>query len=173
MRQHSVRLLLAVCLTILASCSRSDQENARREAEEAKEKARRAGEHLKQDAKRLGREVRAESRKLSSDIDHAVRGTPSTESAGDKLRQGAEELRTAGREAGSKLEHAALLARVKSKLATEVGASSITNVNVDLNGNTVTLRGKVSTEEQRRLAEWAARDVDGVNQVRNHLEVEP
>ena len=172
MRQHSARFLIAVCLTILAGCSRSDQENARREAEEAKEKARRAGEHIKQDAKRLGREVKAESRKLSSDIDRAVQGTPTQESAGQKIRHGAEELRTAGREAGSKLEHAALLAKVKSRLANDVGASSITDVNVDINGSTVTLRGKVSSEEQRRLAERAAREVDGVTEVRNHLEVE-
>jgi hyperosmotically inducible protein len=49
---------------------------------------------------------------------------------------------------------------------------ALTAVNVDVNRGTVYLMGIVATPEQKVRAEEIARDVDGVREVVNHLEIE-
>jgi hypothetical protein len=66
---------------------------------------------------------------------------------------------------------AAIEARIKSKLATEVGASTITSVEVNVTNGVVTLAGPVQTQEERQKIETVARGVDGVTSVTNNIQV--
>ena len=116
-------------------------------------------------------------RDLSHKIDQAVTsGGPangSTQSAEEKLRKGSEDLRVAGEKAGVKLGRATLIAKVKTTLAADVGLSTSTSISVDARGQVVTLRGSVSSEEQKHQAEQAVAQVAGVDRVVNDLSVQP
>ena len=71
------------------------------------------------------------------------------------------------------LSHAALIAKIKSKLVNQVGLSTLTGVNVDARSKTVTLQGTVSSAEQKSRAEQVVRQMDGVASVDNLLQVKP
>jgi osmotically-inducible protein OsmY len=101
------------------------------------------------------------------------RADQKTAQAEAKLKQGTAELRDAGAKAGVKLDQASLIAKVKAKLANDVGLSTATAVEVDARGRVVTLRGTVASEDQKQRAERAARQVDGVTTVLNELRVTP
>jgi osmotically-inducible protein OsmY len=68
-------------------------------------------------------------------------------------------------------KNAALTAKVKTALAADVGLGTLTRIDVDSMGNTVTLKGVVDSAETRRRAEEIARKVEGVASVRNELQV--
>jgi hypothetical protein len=68
---------------------------------------------------------------------------------------------------------AAIKAQVKAKLAADVGASTVTAVEVNVTNGVVTLAGPVRSEEERQKAEAAARGVEGVSSVNNNLQVSP
>ena len=70
------------------------------------------------------------------------------------------------------VDDAAIKTSVKAKLAADVRLSTLTNVEVNSTNGIVTLAGKVSTEDQRRMAGEVARSVDGVVRVNNELQVE-
>lgn len=149
MRTFLPALGCAAALTFLLGCSKSDQAKAKQEARDLRHK-----------------------------IDQAVNsggpaGAGSTQSAQEKLRKGGEELRVAGEKAGVKLDHAAMIAKVKAKLVSDVGLSTATSINVDTHGSTVVLTGTVSSEDQKRQAEESARQLDGVAKVVNNLSVAP
>lgn len=148
-------LIVGGCIWLigLAACSSNDQEKAKAEARDA-------GARLKQDAKDLSRKV-----------DAAVK--PDRESASDKLSDGTTKLKVASSKAGVKLDQAALLAKVKTKLASDAGLSTLTRVEVRVEGSIVTLSGTVSSEEQKKAAELAASQVGGVTRVNNVLIVAP
>jgi osmotically-inducible protein OsmY len=74
---------------------------------------------------------------------------------------------------GINLDHAALITKIKSKLASEAGLDTLNSVDVSVEGSVVTLSGTVSTESQKQSAELAAAHVDGVTRVRNRLNVQP
>jgi osmotically-inducible protein OsmY len=93
--------------------------------------------------------------------------------AEQKLNDAGRELRTAGEQAAVKLDRAAMLAKVKAKLATDIGLSAATSVDVDSSGQVVTLQGTVSSEEQKHLAAQAVMQLSGVKRVVNLLEVKP
>jgi len=63
---------------------------------------------------------------------------------------------------------AALTTKVKTALSLSKRIPT-DKINVDSDGEVVTLRGAVPSEEIRRLAESIARDVPGVSDVHNHL----
>ena len=67
--------------------------------------------------------------------------------------------------------NAALTGKVKSALAADVGLKTLTNIDVDSAGTTVTLKGKVDTEDQKRRAQEVAAAVNGVSSVNNQLTV--
>jgi osmotically-inducible protein OsmY len=71
------------------------------------------------------------------------------------------------------VNQAALTTAVKSKLAADVRLGTLTSVNVDTNGTTVTLSGTVPTAEDKRQAEAVAKSVDGVTRVENNLTIKP
>ena|SRR5438105_5169644 len=63
---------------------------------------------------------------------------------------------------------AALTTKVKTALALSKRIPS-GQITVDSEGDIVTLRGEVPSEEVRNLAESIARDVSGVREVHNHI----
>jgi len=67
---------------------------------------------------------------------------------------------------------ATLTTKVKSALAADVGLKTLTGISVDSEGSTVTLKGSVDTDANKRRAEQVARGVDGVSTVKNELTIE-
>lgn len=66
---------------------------------------------------------------------------------------------------------AGIKATIKTRLATEVGASTITAVEVNVTNGAVTLAGPVGTERDRQRIEEVSRAVEGVVSVSNNLQV--
>jgi len=65
---------------------------------------------------------------------------------------------------------------IHSKVAAKLIADAVLNerkVHVDVTGNVVTLRGTVSTEKEKSVAEQEARETNGVKRVINQLKVQP
>ena len=61
--------------------------------------------------------------------------------------------------------------QVKAKLASDVRASSITNIDVNTTNGVVTLSGQVESHDVARNAETVAESVPGVVRVNNDLQV--
>jgi hyperosmotically inducible periplasmic protein len=162
---------LAVILLFSAGCDKADQERAHERAVEAQKRA-------DEGARRLGNEAKREAHRINQKIGDALNGQSSgslatTSDADKKLDHAGRVARDAGESATRKLDHAAVIAKVKAKLAADVGMSTMANVEVDAAGPVVTLRGTVSSEDQKREAERAASQVDGVTKVVNDLTVQP
>src|SRR5437763_1900107 len=64
-----------------------------------------------------------------------------------------------------------IVAQVKSKLASDVGASTVTNVTVDSTNGVVTLAGQVDSADLKAKAETVAKAVPKVARVTNNLQV--
>ncbi len=177
-RPIACALLTGLLLASLIGCSRADQQNADRKAAEAKEKAHAEGQRVRDDARKLGYQAKQEASSLRQNIDRALQGTGpaqggTTGQAEDKLRRGGHDLRVAGDQAAVKLDHAAMIAKVKAKLASDVGLSTVTGIDVDTSGQIVTLRGTVASDEQKQQAEEAVMQVSGVTRVVDRLTVKP
>ena len=163
-----MRIFTATSVFVLAcglvACSSSDQEKAKRQAREdaheAADEAKRAGHEIKEGAKELDRRAKDAMQ-------------PDSQSASDKLSQAETKAKDAASRAGVKLDRAALLAKVRTSLASSAGLSTLTSIDVAINGSVVTLSGAVANENQKKAAETAVSQVDGVTQVRNNLTVQP
>jgi hyperosmotically inducible protein len=164
-------------IIILAGCSPSNQEKAKQREEQAKAKARQAEQRFTRDARKLGHEVKQDANSFTKNFQAAMNSSGpadgGTSQPEKKLEQGGHDLRVEAGKAGTKLDHAALVAKVKAKLAADVGLSTVTSVDVDTTGQVVTLRGTVNSVQQRELAEQAALQVNGVTKVIDHLQVNP
>jgi translation elongation factor EF-1beta len=68
---------------------------------------------------------------------------------------------------------AALKAQVKAKIASDVGAATVTAVEVNVTNGVATLAGSVRSEDEKQRAEAAARSVEGITGVNNNLQVNP
>jgi BON domain-containing protein len=68
---------------------------------------------------------------------------------------------------------AGIKAQVKAKLASDVGAATVTAVEVNVTNGVVTLAGPVRSDEEKRKAETVARGIEGVTGVNNNLQVMP
>jgi osmotically-inducible protein OsmY len=145
-------------LIATTACSTRNQEHAQADADKAKADAKRAGEEIKMQAKDLSHKVSA-----------AVQ--PDSVSASEKMNRAEADARTAADHAGIKLDHAALLAKVKTKLASNAGLSTLTNIDVSVDGSVAILSGSVDTEDQKKAAETAASEVNGITRVDNRLTV--
>lgn len=160
---------------IASGCSQSDQQTARDREAQAKEKARQAADRLNADAKKVGQEIKQDARDLNHKLGAALNGTaPASNGASEaeqKVARGGHDLRVEAGRARVKLDHAAMIAKVKAKLAHDVGLSTMTNVDVDTSGQVVTLRGTVDSIQQKQMAEQAAMQVSGVTRVVNDLTV--
>jgi hyperosmotically inducible protein len=70
-------------------------------------------------------------------------------------------------------DDAAITTAVKSKLATDIDLSTVTNIEINTTNGVVTLVGQVSSEDLKRRAEEVTKQVEGVVRVTNNLQVEP
>lgn len=147
----------------LAGCSASDQEKA-------KEQAREDGRKISEEAKKAGHEFKKEANDVKHQIDASV--PPDGRSSSEKASDAGAEANEATSRAGSELDQAALEAKVKTKLASDAGLSTLTHVDVAVNGSVVTLSGTVANESQKKAAEIAASRVKGVTEVQNRLGVQ-
>jgi osmotically-inducible protein OsmY len=66
-----------------------------------------------------------------------------------------------------------ITARLKSKLASDVGVSSVTNISVNSTNGVVTLSGQVDSTDTRSKAEAAAKSVPKVVRVVDNLQIAP
>lgn len=148
----------------LVGCNSSQQEKAR---EQAREDLRKSSE----EAKKAGNEIKKDAKELSQRVD-AVTKRDSV-SPSQKLSYTEARAKEAASHAGVKLDQAALLAEVKTKLISDAGLSTLGTVDVTVAGSVVTLSGTVASENQRKAAEMAASQVDGVTRVQNRLTVQP
>jgi osmotically-inducible protein OsmY len=73
--------------------------------------------------------------------------------------------------AGQVIDDATLTARVKTAIASDVGAKTAAQVNVDSDRGTVQLSGHVDSAEHATRAAQAAQQVDGVRSVKNDIRV--
>ncbi len=75
------------------------------------------------------------------------------------------------RSAGEFTDDAALTAKVKSQIATDVGARTAAAVNVDAYRGVVQLTGFVDSDEQASKAVTAAKKISGVRSVKNDIRI--
>ena len=68
---------------------------------------------------------------------------------------------------------AGLTARVKSAIATDVGARTAAAINIETFRGVVQLSGLASSVEQSMRAEAAAKKVEGVKTVKNDVRIKP
>ena len=66
-----------------------------------------------------------------------------------------------------------IAAKVKSKLASDVGISSVTNISVNSTNRVVTLSGQVDSPETQQKAKAAAKSVPEAARVVDTLQVAP
>ncbi len=165
MKRKAAYAAAAVGLLLLHGCSKTDQERAHERAAEAKEKTR-------DELHRLGTEAKQDARRLDQKLGQALKGT-GTDEASHKLDTAAHEARLEAQRAGRKLDQAATIGRVKAKLASDAGLSTISNVSVGVSGSVVTLDGTVTSADQKHAVEQSAASVDGVTKVVDNLQVEP
>lgn len=68
-------------------------------------------------------------------------------------------------------DDAAIKTRIKTRLATDVNAATLTSVDVNVTAGIVTLAGPVSSEAERAQIGEVVRSVEGVVSVTNNLQV--
>lgn len=68
-------------------------------------------------------------------------------------------------------DDAAIEAKIKTKLATDVGPATITSVEVNVTNGVVTLAGPVKSADDRQKIEAVARGIEGVTSVTNNIQV--
>jgi hyperosmotically inducible protein len=81
-------------------------------------------------------------------------------------------VREGNRTAGRATDDAVIAAKVKSELAADSGLATAADVNVEVKRGVVQLSGFVGSIEQKQEAEQIARQVAGVTDVRNSIEVQ-
>jgi hyperosmotically inducible protein len=69
------------------------------------------------------------------------------------------------------VDDAQITAQVKSKLASDIGLSTITNISVNTTNGVVTLSGQVNTADAKTRAEATAKSVPNVVKVVNNTQV--
>jgi osmotically-inducible protein OsmY len=145
----------AISSTLLVfslACSQSDREKARERGAEARQETQQAAARASAAARKLGEEAKREANSQGKKIDLALQPDD---------------------QAAAKLDHAAMLAKVKTKLASNVGLATLADVDVDSSGHVVTLRGTVASDAQRQEAGQAVAQIEGVTKVVNDLKVQP
>ena len=77
-----------------------------------------------------------------------------------------------GRQKNSEyVSDATLTTKVHTALANDVGMRTMYSINVDSDNGVVTLKGKVDSPATKQRAEEVAKRVNGVNAVKNELQV--
>ena len=80
---------------------------------------------------------------------------------------------SSSRSAGEFTSDAALTAKVKTAIASDSGIGNATNINVNSYRGVVQLNGFVDSQDKIQRAVTAARNVQGVRDVQNNLQVKP
>lgn len=168
MKTTGAAFIAILSLLISFGCQPSDREAARERGERFKAKAKAAARQLERDGKELSAKATEKARDLG-----ATSTSNGGDSPGDKLNRGAAELNREGKVAGAKLSQAGQSAKVKYNLSTALGIAAVSKIEVNSNGNTVSLRGSVSNAEERTDAERVALSTSGVSKVVNELRVQP
>jgi hyperosmotically inducible periplasmic protein len=122
---------------------------------------------------------RAENReKVQNKVDKAEDKLPSASERAQNREKVQDKLPTAEERANNRekvattASNATLTGKVKSALASDAGAKTMTNINVDSNNGVVTLKGRVDTADAKKKAAEIAKKVEGVKSVKNELKVE-
>jgi hyperosmotically inducible periplasmic protein len=112
------------------------------------------------------------------DLPSAQERAQNREKVQEKVESTKEKLPTAEERAKNRdkvattASNATLTGKVKSALASDAGAKTMTNINVDSNNGVVTLKGRVDTADAKKKAGDIAKKVEGVKSVKNELKVE-
>ena len=109
---------------------------------------------------------------VNSKIDVKPRDVPRAEYTEDLAREARERAKTAGNTIGDSLDDAWIHTKVTTKLVTD-GDTPGRRINVDVDKNVVTLRGRVDTALAKSEAERIAKETEGVKRVKNLLVVGP
>jgi hyperosmotically inducible periplasmic protein len=72
---------------------------------------------------------------------------------------------------GKMIDDSTITAEIKAKLAKDVRLGSLTGIEINTTKGVVTLAGKVKNEQEKIKVEEIARDVDGVKDVRDNLQI--
>jgi hyperosmotically inducible protein len=72
----------------------------------------------------------------------------------------------------AQVKDAEIAATLKGKLATDLNASTLTDVSINVTNGVVTLSGQVNSADKKRRAEQIARGLDGVRSVNDDLQVQ-
>ena len=170
----------------LGACSKSEQEQAQRQVDQAATQAAEAGRELKADAQEAGRELKAEAqqagreaaeagRELKADAAEAGRGlkadaAAATAEARAEAAKAGEAIKEGARDAAGLASDVAITASVNARLAKDPDLSAL-RINVDTKDGAVTLTGPAPNESAKDRAATLAREVDGVKSVTNNLSV--
>jgi osmotically-inducible protein OsmY len=73
--------------------------------------------------------------------------------------------------AGAYVDDATVTAKVKTAIASDVGVRAASNVNVETYNGVVQLSGFADNNQQASMAEKAARNVKGVQSVKNDIRI--
>jgi osmotically-inducible protein OsmY len=152
MRPIFGRAMSGTLLIFSLACNQSDREKAKKRGAEARQETQQAAARAAAEARKLGEEAKREANSQGKKIDLALQPDD---------------------QAAAKLDHAAMLAKVKTKLASNVGLATLADVDVDSSGHVVTLRGTVASDAQRQEAGQAVAQIEGVTKVVNDLKVQP
>jgi hyperosmotically inducible protein len=112
------------------------------------------------------------------DLPSAQERAQNREKVQDKVETTKDKLPTAEERANNRekvattASNATLTGKVKSALASDAGAKTMTNIDVDSNNGVVTLKGRVDTADAKKKAAEIAKKVEGVKSVKNELKVE-
>jgi osmotically-inducible protein OsmY len=71
----------------------------------------------------------------------------------------------------AQVKDAEIAATLKGKLASDLNATTLTDISVNVTNGVVTLSGQVKDGDYKRRAEEIARNVDGVGRINNELQV--
>jgi hypothetical protein len=88
----------------------------------------------------------------------------------EEARQAREKAKSGGETIGDTLDDAWIHTKIVAKLIANTTTPE-RNINVDVVGNIVTLRGNVETPEEKTEAERVAKETEGVKQVKNQIRV--
>jgi hyperosmotically inducible protein len=122
--------------------------------------------------------IPAYAQQKDSTLPSAQERAQNREAVRDKADKAEDKLPTAEERAKNRetvsrgTSNAALTTKVKTALASDAGAKTMTNIDVDSNNGVVTLKGKVDSADMKKKASDIAKKVDGVKSVKNELKVE-
>ena len=122
---------------------------------------------------------RAQNReKVQDKVEDTKDKMPSSQERAQNREKVQDKLPTADERANNRdkvattASNATLTGKVKSALASDAGAKTMTNINVDSNNGVVTLKGRVDSADAKKKAADIAKKVEGVKSVKNELKVE-